>query len=845
MERLTLLHQSDPDEEEQLRPEYPTGLVRNTVELRTSQLLKPAGDQLEAEGEMSIRDIRDFDVKFIPKPNEEQKVKPDTRSLPHTLTWKTAYNPRACARRCAHRPEAEGGESARGVRDGGSLASDAQSELLARSAAVSVSGGGGGAGVEIRQMDEESEETRQGWARYRSNDAVLKQRAKERATRDANFERLHASPSGIRAILVGQRVLARHKSDGLFYVGRVHSVVGREEYLVDFEARDPEGFRERHFWPVHVHDLIAFDDALLHPLKPGDKVLAPVLSPQPPVRKPQPPTATRSASAKAKVVQHEQLATRKTTDTRVPFAPASVVAGEESRQISEKDIQTPIEQVLYTERTVTKKSKKRSDGDSDDDDSDDEQKAAQLAAKFYEFEGVAELLKRPPAGKPIQVVFYTGESATIPPNTAIWIPVDAYNRLRLEATMPAHARGTLARTPGYPANSLPGYPTNGPNAKKQFDYFESRTVESDELLVDYSLPLRALPVYPILKRVPEIPAHSRLHSHLKESLTAADAASREDEAHKFPRHFRVSSQVDGLKTKSVQVEQIAYAERSAQTGGDATNGHRSDGRSLSEMEFFDPIRKEARWGVLAHRPPPTPPPASASPPYRPPAVASHATQTACENELLAPAHPVDELPAPGRGHRRGITFDDVALTNKCERHRLEAQLDRVRVRTDHSPRLDALLERRDMNSNAEQQLLVRHSRHPGRHQIPSPDVERPEQKRSPPPAEVRFASRERVLVDCAVGPDLLPDFRHSRHPGRHRRAESPDIFGRPQATPKALHGNQQESTYIHKYIISLHVTCIRILNLFLRIIFCCFLIIFEASFLSRFAICARSSGRRV
>lgn len=747
--------------------------MRDTVELRTSRLLKSARE-LEADGEMTIRDIRDIDVKFVPKLKEAPNTKPDTRSLPHTLTWKTAYNPRACARHCTDKPPSED-VLPLGDQLQGSMAFDF------KRLAPSLSSKSPAAGA---PMDADEEDTRHGWARYRPDEAVLKERAKEREVREAIYAQLHASPSGIRAILIGQRVLARHTADGMFYVGRVHSAVGREEYLVDFEARDPDGFRERHFWPVHVHDLIAFEDALLHPLEAGDKVLAPVLldpsHPQP-VRKP--PPQARNGSANAKVVQHEQLASRKSSDRRIPFAPASVVAGEESRQISEKDIQTPIEQILYGQKAASKESKKKwSDDDSDDDEA--KEKAEQRAAQF-EFEGVAELLQRPPPAKPIQVVFYTGESATIPANTAIWIPVEAYNRLRLEATMPARARGTLARTPGYPANSLPGYPTSGPNAKKQLDYFEARTVEGDELLVDYALPLRALPVYPILKRVPEIPAHSRLHSHLRESLSAEALAKEEEkEAHKFPRHLRVTSQ--GAKSAGVQVEELAYAERGAQTSNEGASGPLPDGRSLAEMEYFDAIRKEARWGVLAHSPPPPIPPPLAGP-YRPPAVASHATQTASANELHA--HPVDKLPAPGAG----LGLDDGALAHKCERHRLEAQLDRVRAPLTCSPRVDALLDRRDLR--AHRHMQPRHSRHPGRQPVASPELQSPERKLNALPAAVHFASREHSFVDRAVGPDLLPDFRHSRQPGRHWSAEAPDIFGSPEAMPKPRRGNQSESMH--------------------------------------------------
>ncbi|XP_002738838.1 uncharacterized protein LOC100372388 [Saccoglossus kowalevskii] len=56
------------------------------------------------------------------------------------------------------------------------------------------------------------------------------------------------------------------------------------------------------------------------------------------------------------------------------------------------------------------------------------------------------------------VTFYDGKTSTVPKETALWIPIHLYERIKLELQMPATARADLHRYPEYPLVAPPGYP---------------------------------------------------------------------------------------------------------------------------------------------------------------------------------------------------------------------------------------------------------------------------------------------------------------------------------------------------------------------------------------------------
>ncbi|XP_052087168.1 uncharacterized protein LOC127724285 [Mytilus californianus] len=67
----------------------------------------------------------------------------------------------------------------------------------------------------------------------------------------------------------------------------------------------------------------------------------------------------------------------------------------------------------------------------------------------------------------LTVTFSNGKTSQVPPHTAIWTPTTVYERLALELKMPKEAREKLQSQDEYPKESLPGYPTSGPEAEPE------------------------------------------------------------------------------------------------------------------------------------------------------------------------------------------------------------------------------------------------------------------------------------------------------------------------------------------------------------------------------------------
>ncbi|PAA55337.1 hypothetical protein BOX15_Mlig008224g3, partial [Macrostomum lignano] len=89
-------------------------------------------------------------------------------------------------------------------------------------------------------------------------------------------------PSIAGVSLLGRRVLARRRSDGLFYEGTVLSEASTPgQFNVELQTNRPkncagkDGFSDTEYQITPVGELIALDDALRRQLLPGDCVLAP------------------------------------------------------------------------------------------------------------------------------------------------------------------------------------------------------------------------------------------------------------------------------------------------------------------------------------------------------------------------------------------------------------------------------------------------------------------------------------------------------------------------------------------------------------------------------------------
>ena len=62
------------------------------------------------------------------------------------------------------------------------------------------------------------------------------------------------------------------------------------------------------------------------------------------------------------------------------------------------------------------------------------------------------------------VSFYNGKSATVPVDTAVWIPPQLHERIKFELQLPSSVRKEFADQENYPKDNLPGYPTSGQHA---------------------------------------------------------------------------------------------------------------------------------------------------------------------------------------------------------------------------------------------------------------------------------------------------------------------------------------------------------------------------------------------
>ncbi|XP_072165649.1 uncharacterized protein [Diadema setosum] len=77
-------------------------------------------------------------------------------------------------------------------------------------------------------------------------------------------------------LLEGMRVLARREKDGYYCAGTIkEKLSAMRSYLVFFD-KDPSGGKCQHLLQeTSIFDIIAYNDAMRHPIVPGDKVLGP------------------------------------------------------------------------------------------------------------------------------------------------------------------------------------------------------------------------------------------------------------------------------------------------------------------------------------------------------------------------------------------------------------------------------------------------------------------------------------------------------------------------------------------------------------------------------------------
>lgn len=69
-----------------------------------------------------------------------------------------------------------------------------------------------------------------------------------------------------------------------------------------------------------------------------------------------------------------------------------------------------------------------------------------------------------PKDDAIVVKFHNGPTATVPQDTAIWIPPQLHERISFELQLPANVRREFSEQDFYPENNRAGYPTSGPVA---------------------------------------------------------------------------------------------------------------------------------------------------------------------------------------------------------------------------------------------------------------------------------------------------------------------------------------------------------------------------------------------
>ncbi|XP_041452535.1 uncharacterized protein LOC121405694 isoform X3 [Lytechinus variegatus] len=163
-------------------------------------------------------------------------------------------------------------------------------------------------------------------------------------------------------LLEGMKVLARREKDGYYCPGTIRERLSAMRSFLVFFDKDPSGGKcQRLLQETSIYDIKAYNDAMRHPVVPGDKVLAP----------------------------WEKAGYR--------FAPGIVLDGIEGRSTG-------------------------CNADSSN----------------------------------LVVSFFSGKTAKVPKQTAIWIPHSEYERHRIEIQMPLTARHYVVNDPSY-ERSISGY----------------------------------------------------------------------------------------------------------------------------------------------------------------------------------------------------------------------------------------------------------------------------------------------------------------------------------------------------------------------------------------------------
>lgn len=75
-------------------------------------------------------------------------------------------------------------------------------------------------------------------------------------------------------LLINKTVLARSSLDGYYYKGKVQSQILAHRFTVQFGPNTHGQYSDTYYQDTAIYDILHFDDAMLHPIKTGDKVLA-------------------------------------------------------------------------------------------------------------------------------------------------------------------------------------------------------------------------------------------------------------------------------------------------------------------------------------------------------------------------------------------------------------------------------------------------------------------------------------------------------------------------------------------------------------------------------------------
>ena len=107
----------------------------------------------------------------------------------------------------------------------------------------------------------------------------------------------------------------------------------------------------------------------------------------------------------------------------------------------------------------------------------------------------------------IVVAFCNGKTATVPANTAVWIPSALHERVEFELHLPRSVRKECSEQAMYPQENLPGYPTSGPrNVPREFDIVTSRWMERpDHYALNPYYPYYAPQYPPVHYKYPDRP----------------------------------------------------------------------------------------------------------------------------------------------------------------------------------------------------------------------------------------------------------------------------------------------------------------------------------------------------